>query len=85
MATDLLNRALEDQGDIGNMTLDKTVEDANMFKGYKNIPALEDGIDAKLKEIQQNRVAGRGGRRGRRHVSVDESGYGDSMIVDSDE
>jgi anaphase-promoting complex subunit 6 len=86
MATDLLNRALDASDGV-------TVE-----KGFV-VEALDDGKDeeieeldrrmhGKLREIEQNRVAGRRGRR-RRHAQgvaeEDLSAFGESMIVDSDE
>lgn len=85
MATDLLNRALEQSqtdnvfgmgsfGNEGDVASDEEVEE------------LERRIDGKLREIHQNRVAGRSGKRGRRSgMEIEESGYGDSMMVDSDE
>jgi anaphase-promoting complex subunit 6 len=92
MATDLLNRALEDnQSESGVLGADRSFGLGVSGLGDEGsvsdeeVEELERRIGGRLREIQQNRVAGRGGRRGRRHGGmVDESGYGDSMMVDSD-
>jgi anaphase-promoting complex subunit 6 len=88
MATDLLNRALEvneDQLGFAGMARPGS-EDA----AHGSLDDGEDELDRRigsLREIQQNRVAGRG-RRGRRAGAAleaeDMSAYGESMIVDSD-
>ncbi|KAJ4331668.1 anaphase-promoting complex subunit Cut9 [Ascochyta clinopodiicola] len=92
MATDLLNRALEaNETDSGVSML----EPAQSHNGQL---LLEDEVDDRdfeealkrrknaLRDMEPNRVAGRR-RRGRRHAAgfVDEeSGMGESMLVDSD-
>lgn len=90
MATDLLTRALNvngedeevggtEKGRFVEQSLGGTVSDDEMEE-------LDRRIGGKLREIQQNRVAGRGGRRGRRNVGGEElSALGESMMVDSDE
>jgi anaphase-promoting complex subunit 6 len=86
MATDLLNRALEDQGDIGTMDLYNKPGDSDESLPDNAVRDLDHRAEMQLRELQQNSVAGRGGRRGRRYAAaMDESGYGDSMVVDSDE
>lgn len=86
MATDLLTKALEDQGDDGEMGLYAKHEDVQESISENELEELDHKIDERLREIQQNRVAGRGGRRGRRYAgAMDESAYGDSMAIDSDE
>jgi anaphase-promoting complex subunit 6 len=90
MATDLLNRALEiNESESGGLleagpgaTLDEPDEN-------EEIEELERRMNGKLREIEQNRVAGRRGRR-RRHAQgqaeeEDLSAFGESMVVDSDE
>ncbi|KAF2023572.1 TPR-like protein [Setomelanomma holmii] len=91
MATDLLNRALEASSEDTNLIpeagqsadcLDD--DDAN----NEEMEALDRHMHGKLREIEQNRVAGRRGRR-RRHAqglaAEDLSQFGESMVVDSDE
>lgn len=90
LATELLNKALEYSGEenvmIENGSLDaRLVEDA---KDDEEIEELERRMHGRLREIEQNRVAGRRGRR-RRHAegpaNEDLSQFGESMMVDSDE
>ncbi|KAH7079669.1 hypothetical protein FB567DRAFT_571759 [Paraphoma chrysanthemicola] len=90
MATDLLNRALEASGDDSHLlpeagqTADSLDDDGN----NEEIDELDRRMHGKLREIEQNRVAGRRGRR-RRHAqgmaAEDLSQFGESMVVDSDE
>jgi anaphase-promoting complex subunit 6 len=99
MATDLLNKALEAIGDD-----DKLVENSNVKEIVEHgkvemdagddpdadaeIEELERRMNGRLKEIEQNRVAGRRGRRRRqaeRVVIDDVSQYGESMVVDDSE
>ncbi|KAH7413603.1 hypothetical protein DE146DRAFT_731230 [Phaeosphaeria sp. MPI-PUGE-AT-0046c] len=88
MATDLLNRALEamdglfiDQGHVVEV-----IEDG---RDDEEIEELDRRMNGRLREIEQNRVAGRRGGRRRRHAqglaAEDLSQFGESMIVDSDE
>lgn len=88
MATDLLNRALEamdglflDQGHVVEL-----IEDG---QDDEEIEELDRRMNGRLREIEQNRVAGRRGGRRRRHAqglaAEDLSQFGESMIVDSDE
>ncbi|KAI1532858.1 anaphase-promoting complex subunit Cut9 [Pyrenophora tritici-repentis] len=91
MATDLLNRALEvnesESGllELGPSANSAAIEDADESEA---IEELERKMNGKLREIEQNRVAGRTGRR-RRHAqgmgAEDSSAFGESMVVDSDE
>lgn len=91
MATDLLNRALEanevDSGliDAGPGPDARLLEDS---REDEEIEELERRMNGRLRELEQNRVAGRRGRR-RRHAqgmaTEDLSAFGESMIVDSDE
>lgn len=88
MATDLLNRALEDNQSDGVLGADKFWTSGDQMSGLgsvgdEEVEELERRIGGRLREIQQNRVAGRGGRR-KRGGGEEESGYGDSMVVDSD-
>jgi anaphase-promoting complex subunit 6 len=90
MATDLLNRALEASGDDSNL-LTETGQNADCLDDDGNneeIDELDRRMHGKLREIEQNRVAGRRGRR-RRHAQglaiEDVSQFGESMVVDSDE
>ena len=87
MATELLNRALEDnQGEGAGLLRDHLGFAAEMGAGIEDeeVEDMERRIGGKLREIQQNRVAGRGGRRRGRGGEEGESAYGDSMVVDSD-
>ncbi|KAF2646832.1 anaphase-promoting complex subunit Cut9 [Massarina eburnea CBS 473.64] len=86
MATDLLNRALEanEEGDGVGM-LGEDVASGMKGVGSHSEEEMEE-LDRRiggLREIQQNRVAGRGKRRGRREAQ-DMSLMGESMVVDSD-
>ena len=92
MATDLLNRALEANED------DSGLIDAGPGPGSEavsideredeEIEELDRRMNGRLREIEQNRVAGRRSRR-RRHAQglapEDLSALGESMLVDSDE
>ena len=88
MATDLLNRALEmNESESGLLESGR----ADMAEGAdedEEIEELERRMNGKLREIEQNRSAGRRGRR-RRHAQgvadEDLSAFGESMVVDSDE
>ncbi|KAL5116590.1 anaphase-promoting complex subunit Cut9 [Pleosporales sp. CAS-2024a] len=85
MATDLLSRAMEhsDEAMDDNGRMVELVDDGE----DEELDELDRKMNAKLREIEQNRVAGRRGRR-RRHAGgpeVDESILGESMMVDSDE
>ncbi|KAJ4377498.1 anaphase-promoting complex subunit Cut9 [Neocucurbitaria cava] len=62
--------------------------------GEEEIEELERRMNGRLREIEQNRVAGRRGGRGRRRVPSsgvelplvdDASAFGESMVVDSDD
>jgi anaphase-promoting complex subunit 6 len=87
MATDLLNRALaanEDDsgGDFGGPGMGKPSFVGNDFEDED--AELERQVES-LKEVQQNRVAGRGKRRAKRGGQVEDmSAFGESMMVDSD-
>jgi anaphase-promoting complex subunit 6 len=94
MATDLLNKALEaneSEGGVLGAGRGLGISESASGDGVgtvsdDEVEELERNIGGRLREIQQNRVAGRGGRRGRR-VALDVedgSGFGDSMVVDSD-
>ncbi|KAF2179816.1 TPR-like protein [Zopfia rhizophila CBS 207.26] len=78
MATDLLNRALEVNESESVYTVSRP-----MSASDEEVDELDRRIEGRLREIQQNTVAGRGGRRGRR--VIEEVSMGDSMMVDSDE
>jgi anaphase-promoting complex subunit 6 len=97
MATDLLNRALEiNESDTelfasGNHATGMLAEQED----GEEVEELERRMHGKLREIEQNRVAGRRSRR-RRHaqgggheeeedMDRDLSALGESMVVDSDE
>ncbi len=97
MATDLLNRALEaneedsgllDTNGSGNSVAGQ--EQAAMEEREdEEIEELDRRMNGRLREIEQNRVAGRRSRR-RRHAQggfgpEDLSMLGESMVVDSDE
>ncbi|PVH92141.1 TPR-like protein [Periconia macrospinosa] len=88
MATDLLTRALElnEEGDeMGVLDVDHFNHDQGYVGGMSDDEIEE--LDKKLgslREIQQNRVAGRGKRRGGRRPMEDMSMLEESMIVDSD-
>lgn len=89
MATDLLNRALEanesDSGVPGPEKSHYLEEGTGGSVSDEEVEELERRIGGRLREIQQNRVAGRGGRRARRNVGVEDmSALGESMVVDSD-
>lgn len=93
MATDLLNRALEANEVDERMRLNEEAQ------GGRVVGLLEDEIEddgfeealrrrkqEALRDVEPNRVAGRR-RRGRRHAAgfvEEESGIGESMVVDSD-
>ncbi|KAH7135111.1 anaphase-promoting complex subunit Cut9 [Dendryphion nanum] len=84
MATDLLNRTFELNENEGELGVNREFEEQGDEVGDYEVDELDRRIDDKLREIQQNRVAGRGSRRTRRTGLGDESAYGESMIVDSD-
>jgi anaphase-promoting complex subunit 6 len=84
MATDLLNRALEEnQSENGVLGAERSFGDPGASMSDEEVEELDRKIGGRLREIQQNRVAGRGGRRGRRALPpTEESGFGESMVVD---
>jgi anaphase-promoting complex subunit 6 len=88
MATDLLNRALE-ASDGSVVVKGSIVEIVDEGKDDEEIEELDRRMNGKLRELEQNRVAGRRGGRRRRHAqglpAEDLSQFGESMIVDSDE
>jgi anaphase-promoting complex subunit 6 len=88
MATDLLNRALE-ASDGSAVVKGSIVELVDEGKEDEEIEELDRRMNGKLRELEQNRVAGRRGGRRRRHAqglpAEDVSQFGESMIVDSDE
>jgi anaphase-promoting complex subunit 6 len=88
MATDLLNRALE-ASDGTVVSKGSIVELADDGNDDEEIETLDRKMNGRLREIEQNRVAGRRGGRRRRHAqglpAEDLSQLGESMIVDSDE
>jgi anaphase-promoting complex subunit 6 len=88
MATDLLNRALE-ASDGSVVVKGSIVELVDEGKDDEEIEELDRRMNGKLRELEQNRVAGRRGGRRRRHAqglpAEDVSQFGESMIVDSDE
>ncbi|KAF2865803.1 hypothetical protein BDV95DRAFT_506517 [Massariosphaeria phaeospora] len=92
-ATDLLNRALDiNESEAAFLGPEKSVLDndaGGASVSDEEVEELDRRIGGRLREIQQNRVAGRGGRRGRRHAGAglgeeDLSAFGESMVVDSD-
>jgi anaphase-promoting complex subunit 6 len=95
MATDLLNKALEAIGDDDKLVVKDIVEHGKVEMEAGDDPdvdaeieELERRMNGRLKEIEQNRVAGRRGRRRRqaeRVVIDDVSQYGESMVVDDSE
>ena len=90
MATDLLNRALEVNESDSGLLEAAPAAGSNMLEDAgddEEIEELERRMNGKLREIEQNRVAGRRGRR-RRHaqgLAEDTSAFGESMVVDSDD
>ncbi|KAF2793651.1 anaphase-promoting complex subunit Cut9 [Melanomma pulvis-pyrius CBS 109.77] len=91
MATDLLGRALEaNESDNGVLGAERRAGNGDLVGSVSDeeIEEIDRKIGGRLKEIEQNRVAGRGGRRRRDlrvgMIDVDESGFGESMLVDSD-
>jgi anaphase-promoting complex subunit 6 len=87
MATDLLNRALEANEDDANFAgADKTIGYEQSMAGEgsdEEIEEVERLLGGRLREIQQNKVAGRSRRR--RNVPLDDpSALEESMAVDSD-
>ena len=85
MATDLLNKTFElnlNQADLG---VNRGLEGWGNQIGDHQVQEVDVKINDKLTEIHQNRVAGRFSRRTRRNQLLDQSGYGESMIVDSDD
>ncbi|KAH9882551.1 hypothetical protein J1614_000787 [Plenodomus biglobosus] len=92
MATDMLVRALAvNEAESGWGLQIGGVEEELRGSGMlgereeEEIEELERRMHGKLKEIETNRVAGRRGRRRRGVQSEDESAFGESMLVDSDE
>jgi anaphase-promoting complex subunit 6 len=87
MATDLLNRAL-DASDGLLVSNGHIVELLDDGREDEELEELDRRMNGKLQEIEQNRVAGRRGRR-RRHAQglpeEDLSAFEESMVVDSDE
>ena len=91
IATDLLTRALaanEADSAWGEQGVGLEVQSVDDTKVDKDMEALDRQLDGRLREIHQNSVAGRRGRR-RRHAqggaAEDLSLLGESMVVDSDE
>lgn len=91
MATDLLGRALEANEVDSGLIEPGPGPDLRLIDDGQEDEELEEldrRMNGKLKEIEQNRVAGRRGRR-RRHAqgmaAEDLSQFGESMVVDSDE
>ncbi|KAF2826909.1 TPR-like protein [Ophiobolus disseminans] len=90
MATDLLTRALDATSDDGALLLEKG-KVMDMMEDDGDIEEVEemDRKIMKLREIEQNSVAGRRDGRRRRHAQGmamdDASQFGESMVVDSDE
>ncbi|KAJ4336241.1 anaphase-promoting complex subunit Cut9 [Didymella glomerata] len=93
MATDLLNRALEANEVDERMRLSEEAQDGRVV-GLLDDEIEDDGFEEALRrrkqealrDVEPNRVAGRR-RRGRRHAAgfvEEESGMGESMVVDSD-
>ncbi|KAF1928407.1 anaphase-promoting complex subunit Cut9 [Didymella exigua CBS 183.55] len=93
MATDLLNRALEANASSSAMLMVEPAQHAHAT-GFIEDEIDDDGFEEALRrrkqdalrDVEPNRVAGRRGRR-RRHATgfvEDESGVGESMLVDSD-
>ena len=91
MATDLMNRALEASED--EPLAAAAWFDSDPAAAYRaqtsqddaDAEHLERRINGQLREIEQNRVAGRRGRRRRAPVPVEDmSALGESMLVDSD-
>lgn len=89
MATDLLNRALADT-DITRKIENEYVEEVgDDEKGDEEIDEMDRKLHGRLREIEQNRVAGRRGGRRRRlaqgMAAEDMSQLEESMVVDSDD
>ncbi|KZM19164.1 anaphase-promoting complex subunit Cut9 [Ascochyta rabiei] len=93
MATDLLNRALEANETDSGVSMFEPAQSHNgqlLIEDEVDDPGFEEALKRRknaLRDMEPNRVAGRR-RRGRRHAAgfVDEeSGAGESMLVDSDE
>ncbi|KAF3034508.1 anaphase promoting complex subunit cdc16 [Didymella heteroderae] len=93
MATDLLNRALE-ANEIDERMLVSEEAQSGRVVGLLEDEIEDDGFEEALRrrkqealrDVEPNRVAGRR-RRGRRHAAgfvEEESGMGESMMVDSD-
>ncbi|KAF2269590.1 TPR-like protein [Lojkania enalia] len=91
MATDLLNRALEvnetESGTLGSKwNFGQSIGGVVNHPSDEEIEELDRKIGGRLREIEQNRVAGRVGSRPRRNQATleEESELGESMAVDSD-
>lgn len=89
MATQLLEIALRATSDDVSLLVEKgkAVDVLENCAEDDDFEELERRMNGKLREIEQNRVAGRRGRRRRnaQGLGVEESEYGESMMVDSDE
>jgi anaphase-promoting complex subunit 6 len=91
MATDLLNRALEINESDSGLLESGTAAGSDMAEDADENDEMEEldrRMNGKLREIEQNRVAGRRSRRRRHAQGVaddDLSAFGESMVVDSDE
>jgi anaphase-promoting complex subunit 6 len=82
MATDLLNRALEASD---GLAFEASAEEA---RDDEEMEELDRKMNGRLRELEQNRAAGRRGRRRRNAEGVaaeEASQFGESMVVDSDE
>jgi anaphase-promoting complex subunit 6 len=89
MATDLLNRALADTEITRKIENEYVEEVGDDEKGDEEIDEMDRKLHGRLREIEQNRVAGRRGGRRRRHAqgmaAEDMSQLEESMVVDSDD
>jgi anaphase-promoting complex subunit 6 len=91
MATDLLNRALEiNESETGLLVEAAPGAPEEVEDGEEEIEELERRMNGKLREIEQNRVSGRRGRRrryaqGQAEEEGDLSALGESMVVDEDD
>jgi anaphase-promoting complex subunit 6 len=91
MATDLLGKALEvNENENGVLGVDKSLGNGDLVGSFSDdeAEAVDRGIHGRLREIQHNRISSHGRRR-RRNGGIgammeDQSGFGESMMVDSD-
>lgn len=88
MATDLLNRALEaNEDDLHFTGADRTIETEQSIGGEgsdEEVEEVERMLGGRLREIQQNKVAGRSRRR--RNLQMEDfSTLDEGMAIDSDE